>query len=233
MANATQPTLIDTKYQPTLNHLPLRERPASRVTDQVSSCNLVELLAAIIGGPEQIEIAHALLGEFGDLSGLMRATSQEIQAVDGMGVARTARLIAALELSLRKSTQERMQIKNPSEAALLLLPKMENLDQENFVVVLLNTRNRIMSVETVYVGNVDRTNVRIAEVFKDAVKRNATAIIVAHNHPSGDPSPSSEDVRVTEAIVSAGDLLNIDVLDHLVIGRGSWVSMHQRGMWPS
>jgi DNA repair protein RadC len=125
-----------------------------------------------------------------------------------------------------------MQIKNPSEAALLLLPKMENLDQENFVVVLLNTRNRIMSVETVYVGSVDRTNVRIAEVFKDAVKRNATAIIVAHNHPSGDPSPSSEDVRVTEAIVSAGDLLNIDVLDHLVIGRGSWVSMHQRGMWP-
>jgi DNA repair protein RadC len=126
-----------------------------------------------------------------------------------------------------------MQIKNPSEAALRLLPRMEELDQETFVVVLLNTRNRIMSVETVYVGNVDRTNVRISEVFKEAVRRNATAIIVAHNHPSGDPSPSSEDVRVTEAIVSAGDLLNIDVLDHLVIGRGSWVSMHQRGMWPS
>ena len=235
--DAKQPFLLDTtKYQPTIKHLPLRERPANRVTDKASSCNLIELLAAVIGGPEQIEIAHALLRAFGDLPGLMRAASQEIEALEGLGPARTARLMAALELGQRASAQsaeERAQITNPSVAAMLLLPKMENLDQENFVTVLLDTRNHILSIETVYVGNVDRTNVRVAEVFKDAVRRNAPAMIVAHNHPSGDPSPSPEDVRVTEKIIEAGDLLSINVLDHLVIGKGRFVSMHERGMWPN
>lgn len=219
------------EYTPTLKHLPLRERPASRVTDKASSCNLVELLAAVIGGPKQIELAHALLGEFGDLYGLMQAAPEEIEAIDGFGPARTARLMAAIELGNRTSNpEEKMQICSPDGAAHMLMARMEGLDQEHFVVVLLNTRNRIMGIETLYIGNVNRTNVRVAEVFKSAVKRNATAVIIAHNHPTGNPSPSPEDVAVTKNVVEAGQLLGIEVLDHLVIGRGRYVSLHQRGL---
>jgi DNA repair protein RadC len=219
------------KYTPTLKRLPLRERPANRVTNKASSCNLVELLAAVIGGPKQIELAHAILSEFGDLYGLMRAAPQEIEAIDGLGPARTARLMAAIELGKHTSNpEEKMQICSPDGAAQILMAQMGGLDQEHFVVVLLNTRNRIMSVETVYIGNVNRTNVRVAEVFKSAVKQNATAVIIAHNHPTGDPSPSAEDVAVTEKVVEAGQLLGIEVFDHMVIGRGRYVSLHQRGL---
>lgn len=219
------------EYTPTLKHLPVRERPANRVTNKASSCNLVELLAAVIGGPKQIELAHAILSEFGDLHGLMRAAHQEIEAIDGLGPARTARLIAAIELGNRTfNSQEKMQIHNPAGAAQILMARMGSLDQEHFVVMLLDTRNQILDIETVYIGNVDRTNVRVAEVFKGAVKRNATAVIIAHNHPTGDPSPSPEDVAVTKNVVEAGQLLGIEVLDHLVIGRSRYVSLHQRGL---
>jgi DNA repair protein RadC len=111
----------------------------------------------------------------------------------------------------------------------LLLGEMSVLEQEELRVVLLDTRNRVMSVETVYVGSLNAAIVRPAEVFREAVRRNACAVIVAHNHPSGDPTPSPEDIATTRAIIAAGQLLEIETLDHLIIGQG-WISLKERGL---
>jgi len=123
-----------------------------------------------------------------------------------------------------------MQIKSPTDAANLLMLEMSHLDQEHLRTVLLDTKNRVQAITTVYIGSVNTSLVRVGELFKDAVRRNSAAVIVVHNHPSGDPTPSPEDVLVTRQIVSAGKLLDIDVLDHLVIGDGRYVSMRERGL---
>jgi DNA repair protein RadC len=107
---------------------------------------------------------------------------------------------------------------------------MAHLEQEHFRILYLDTRNRLLGVETIYVGSLNASYIRVSEVFRDAVKRSCAAIIVAHNHPSGDPTPSPEDVEVTRRLVAAGELLDIEVLDHLVIGRQRFVSLRERGL---
>jgi DNA repair protein RadC len=119
---------------------------------------------------------------------------------------------------------------SPEEAAQLILYEMSALDQEELWVLLLDTRNHFLATDIVYRGSLNSSQVRVGELFKSAVRRNAASIIVAHNHPSGDPTPSPDDVAVTRAIVEAGKLLDIDVLDHLVIGNGKFVSLKQRGL---
>ena len=122
------------------------------------------------------------------------------------------------------------QVRTPADVATLLLSEMSMLEREVFAVVILDTRNRVLRHQTLYQGSLNQSQVRVAEVFQEAIRRNAAAIIVAHNHPSGDPSPSPEDIAVTRDLVSAGKLLGIDVLDHLVIGRARWVSLRERGL---
>lgn len=125
---------------------------------------------------------------------------------------------------------ERTQIKEPSQIAALLMADMGHLDQEELRVILLSTKMRVVKIETLYRGTVNTANVRVAEIFKEAVRQNCPQIIVCHNHPSGDPTPSPEDVLVTRNIVDAGSILEIDVLDHVIIGRGKWVSLKERGL---
>ena len=137
-------------------------------------------------------------------------------------------LVDALSVLLRPADRE--SISSPAEMAALLMVEMGQLDQEELRVVLLNTKNHLIAVVTVYRGTLNASAVRVAEVFKEAIRRNAAAVILAHNHPSSDPSPSSEDVAVTREIVEAGKLLGIEVLDHLVIGRARWVSLRERGL---
>ena len=122
------------------------------------------------------------------------------------------------------------QIRTPNQAAAILLPQMADLEQEHLVTLILNTRNRLLKLHTVYVGSLNTSLVRVGEIFREAIRRNAAAILVAHNHPSGDPSPSPEDVAITRNIVQAGKLVDIEVLDHMVIGRGRWVSLKERGL---
>ncbi|MCP4590086.1 MAG: JAB domain-containing protein [bacterium] len=226
---------------PTLHLLPLRERPVQRVAESgVDVCNLVELLAAIIGGARQIEIAHGLLAKFGSLAGLMQASASELQSsTPGLGPAGSARLKAALELGRRLTTempQDRLQIRSPGDVAQLLMSEMAHLEQEHFRVLFIDTRSRLIGSETVYVGSLNATHIRVSEVFREATRRNCArmfvirAIIAVHNHPSGDPSPSPEDVEVTRQLVLAGQLLNIELLDHLVIGKQRYVSMRERGL---
>src|SRR5262249_8861921 len=121
-------------------------------------------------------------------------------------------------------------IKSPADVAALLMAQMSHLDQEQMRVVCLDTKNRVSKVHLVYQGSLNASMVRVAEIYKEPIKLNSAAVIVTHNHPSGDPTPSPEDVLVTREIVEAGKLLDIDVLDHLVIGQGRWTSMRQKGL---
>jgi DNA repair protein RadC len=148
-----------------------------------------------------------------------------------MGEAKAAQVKAALEIGRRlllAQPEQRPQITSPADVANLLMVEMAHLEQEHLRVVLLNTKNYVLKIETVYIGSINSSAVRIGEVFKTALKQNSAAIIVVHNHPSGDPTPSPEDVAVTRQLVEAGKLLDVDVLDHLVIGQGRWVSLRER-----
>lgn len=218
---------------PRLKTLPLREQPAYRVSQDASACSQIELLAAVIGGPKQIEIAEALLAHFqGSLPRIYQAHVTEIANVRGIGQNTAARIKAALNLGLRLSLpiEERPTINSPGDAAALVQPEMSLLENEHLRVILLDTRNHVLDIVEVYQGSVNSSQVRVGEIFKQAVRRNSAAVIVCHNHPSGDPTPSPDDVAVTRAFVQAGKLLDTEVLDHLVIGKNRWVSLKERGL---
>jgi DNA repair protein RadC len=221
-------------YKPTkLKTLPLRDQPAYRVASNVNGCNLAELLAAVVGGAQQIEVAEGLLSYFGgDIQRIYKANVAEIAQVRGIGQQTAVRIKAALALAIRlhEPTGERPVINSPADAAALVQYEMSLLEQEHLRVLLLDTRNRVLDIVEVYCGSVNSSQVRVAEVFRPAIRRNAPAIIVCHNHPSQDPTPSPDDVTVTRAIVSAGKLLDIDCLDHIVIGGSRWVSLKERGL---
>ncbi len=156
----------------------------------------------------------------------------DLTALPGVGESVAARLMAALEISRRllAPEDERLTIRSPADAAALLQPLLLHREQEYLYVLLLDTRNRVLGEpREVYHGSLNTSLIRVGEVFRDAIKANAAAIIVAHNHPSGDPAPSPEDVAVTRALVEAGKLLDCAVLDHLVIGQ-RWTSMKERGL---
>jgi DNA repair protein RadC len=216
-----------------LKTLPLRDQPAYRVTSNAAACSLAELLAAVVGGGQQIEVAEGLLVRFGgDIQRMYKANVTEIAQVHGVGQQIAIRLKAALTLSLKlhEPAGERTVINSPGDAAALVQYEMSLLEQEHLRVILLDTRNRVLDIVEVYRGSVNSSQVRVGELFKPAIQRMAPALIVVHSHPSGDPSPSPDDVMVTRAIVQAGKLLNIDVLDHLVIGGNRFVSLKERGL---
>ena len=148
-----------------------------------------------------------------------------------LGEAKTCTLKAALELGRRLMLdpgQERVQVRSPHDVAGLLMLEMQNLEHECLRTVLLNTKNMVIAAPTIYQGSVNQTSLRVGELFREAVRHNATAMIVVHNHPSGDPTPSPEDVAVTRTLVEAGKLMDVEVLDHLVIGRQKYVSLKER-----
>jgi DNA repair protein RadC len=178
-------------------------------------------------------VGHRLLQEMGGLAGIHRADFDEVCKQHGIGTAKAAQIKAAIELGRRlqvESPDDRPAIHSPADGAALLLYEMSALEQEELRTVLLDVRNRVIEIVTLYRGSVSSSQVRVGELFKAAVRRNASNIIIVHNHPSGDPTPSPDDVALTRAIVQAGKLLDIDVLDHLVIGRGRWVSLKERGL---
>jgi DNA repair protein RadC len=197
----------------------------------------MELLAIILrtgsDGATTHHLAEQLLVRFSDLPELAQASVAELTTVKGIGSIKAVEIKAALELGRRLlccKPEERPQVQSPADAANLLMPEMMFLQQEHLRLILLNTRNQVLSTPTLYIGNLNATTVRIGEVFRGAIKINAAALILVHNHPSGDPSPSPEDGRVTRQIVEAGKLLGLDVLDHIIIGRQRYVSLKERGI---
>lgn len=222
----------------TIHDMPTDERPRERFA-QVGAAGLssAELLAIILRtgnrGESVVRMAERVLATFDGLPGVARASLKELQQVNGIGPAKATEMQAALELGRRllaTMPKERPQIKSPADAANLLMSEMAFLEQEHLRVLLLDTRNRVISIPTVYIGSLNASIVRVGELFRPAIKENAAAIVIAHNHPSGDPSPSAEDIRMTKAVKQAGELLNIDLLDHIVIGRNRFVSLKERGL---
>lgn len=224
--------------QLTIKDLPADERPRERLARVGEGALSTAELAAIIlrtgvGGENALTLATRLLARYGGLPGLARASFAELQAEKGVGAAKAAQLKAALELGRRlllTGPEERLVVRSPEDVARSLMAEMAHLEQEHFRVLYLDTRNRLLGVETVYVGSLNASHIRVGEVFRDAVKRNCASVIVAHNHPSGDPTPSPEDVQVTRQLVAAGMLLGIEVLDHLVIGQRRFVSLRECGL---
>jgi DNA repair protein RadC len=173
------------------------------------------------------------LTKFEGLAGIHRAPFEDLINEHGLGAAKAAQIKAAIELGRRLNTEEppeRPTINSPKDAAELVRYEMSALEQEHLRVILLDTRNHVIDILEVYKGSVNSSQVRVGEVFKGAVRRGAAAIIVVHNHPSGDPTPSPDDVAITRAIVQSGKMLDVEVLDHLVIGLGKWVSLKERGL---
>jgi len=215
-----------------LRELPLVEQPLYRLQrvgpGALSNAELIEL---ILGAAESL--GRDVLARFGDLSALARANLAELAEVRGLGTASGARIQAALELGRRLAAlpaSEALQIRSPADAANLLLPTMSLLEQETLRVLVLDTRSRVLADVLVYQATVNRTEVRIAELFREAIRRNAPSILMAHSHPSGDPTPSPEDVQITRQAVEVGAMLGIDIVDHLVIGQGRWVSLRERSL---
>jgi DNA repair protein RadC len=221
---------VDHYPNPKVRQLPIREQPGYRVATDAESCNLAELLAVIIGGTSQIEIAERLLKQFGTIQQIMRAHLEEIKKVPGINQATAVRLKAALTLGRKILQPEEIKpiIQSPADAARILLPMMAHREQEFLFVMPLSTRNHVLDVVEVYHGTLNSSMVRVAEVFKPAMQRNAAAIILAHNHPSGDPEPSGEDIELTRAVIQGGKLLDFDVLDHLILGHSRWISLKER-----
>jgi DNA repair protein RadC len=225
-------------YRPMIKDLPPGERPRERLARAgEGALSTTELLAIIlrtgVGGESVLDMAKRLISRYDGLAGLARASYAELCAEKGLGKAKTAQLKAALELGRRMllvAPEDRFAVRSPADVAQLLMAEMSHLVQEHFRVLYLDTRNQLLGSETVYVGSLNASHIRVGEVFRDAVKRNCAAIIVVHNHPSGDPTPSPEDVEVTRQLVAAGNLLDIEVLDHLVIGQQRFVSLRERGL---
>lgn len=222
----------------TILAMQVNERPRERLQQMGAGVlSDAELLAILLRtgykGVNVMELAGELLEQCGRLPGLARMPFAELAALKGIGPAKAAELHACFELGRRAINavpDERPQIKSPGDAA-ALLTDMCRLEQEEMRTLLLDTKNRVMARPRVYQGSVHTTVVRIAELFRDAVRNNCTALIVAHNHPSGDPTPSPEDAAITREFVKAGQLLDIDVLDHLVIGaQGKFISLKERGL---
>jgi DNA repair protein RadC len=221
-----------------ITDLAVSERPRERLelhgASHLSAAELIAILLRVgAPGENAVQVGQRLLQTFGGISGLHRASFEELKAQHGMGQAKAAQLKAALELGNRlrlESPEERPAIHSPADAAAVLNFEMGALEQEELRVILLDTRNRILSIESIYRGSLNSSQVRVGELFKAAIRRNAASLIVAHNHPSGDPTPSPDDIAVTRAILQAGKLLDIDVLDHLVIAGQRFVSLKERGL---
>ena len=211
-----------------------RERLAKLGPQALSRPELLAILLRVgVQGENAVQVGQRLLQVFGGLAGLQRASFAEVCRQRGMGSAKAAQVKAAIELGNRlrlETPDERPAIHGPADAAALVQYEMAGLNQEHLWVINLDTRNRMLNIEKVYIGSLNSSMVRVGELFRPAIQRNAASIIVVHNHPSGDPTPSPEDIALTKSIVQAGKLLDIELLDHLVIGQNKFVSMKERGL---
>jgi DNA repair protein RadC len=211
-----------------------RERLARLGAKVLSTPELLAILLRVgVTGENAVQVGQRVLQEMGGLRGIHRASFDEVCSQHGLGPAKAAQIKAAIELGRRlqeDAPDERVAIHSPGEAAELVKYDMSALEQEELRIMLLDVRNRVQGIVTQYRGSVNSSQVRVAEIFREAIRRNAVHIIVVHNHPSGDPTPSPDDVALTRALVQAGKLLDIEVLDHLVIGGMDWVSLKERGL---
>lgn len=226
------------RYSPTIKELPVEERPRERLHNcGAQALTTAELIAILIrvgnGKRSAVSLGEFLLAEFGSIKGVASASLEQLAAVKGIGDAKAAQIKAAIEFGNRLALftdDARPSIGGPRDVANLLMPDLRHQKKEHLKSLLLSTKNKVLAIKTVSIGDLTSSIVHPREVFKDAVLASAASIIVAHNHPSGDPTPSGEDVSVTKRLIQAGEILGIDLLDHIVIGDGTFVSLKERGL---
>jgi DNA repair protein RadC len=227
------------RYTVAIRELPSEERPRERLQHHgPSAVSTAELLAIQLrtGTQERsaIGLGELLLSEFEGLRGVANATIEEMARIKGVGPVKAVQIAAAFELGKRLaalSEEDRPVIHSPQDVANLLLPELRDVKKEHFKSLLLDTKNRVQKIRTVSIGILDSSLVHPREVFKDAIQASAASIIVAHNHPSGDPTPSAEDKRVTQRLAEAGQILGIELLDHIILGDNRWISLKERGVF--
>jgi DNA repair protein RadC len=227
---------VDKQNQYRIADLAPDERPRERLLQLgAGSLSTAELLAVLlrtgVAGESAVQLGQRLLSKFKDLTGIQKTDIAELSNEHGMGEAKAATLKAAIEIGRRlavQSPEARPRIGSPADAAALVSYEMSALEQEHLRAILLDTRNQVIEVTEVVRGTINSAQVRIAELFKQAVRKNAASVILVHNHPSGDPSPSPDDIALTKAVREAGAMLDIEVLDHVIIGQGQFVSMKER-----
>lgn len=211
-----------------------RERLAQAGSGALSEAELLAILLRVgIQGENAVAMGQRLLIHFGGLRGIHQASFHDLAAQKGIGAAKASQIKAAIELGQRLMTltpEERPVIHGPSDVAALVMYEMSGFDQEHVWVINLDTRNRVINIDRLYAGSVNASSVRIGEIFRGAVQRNAASIVLVHNHPSGDPTPSPEDAALTRGLVQAGKLLDILLLDHIVIGYGKYASLKEKGL---
>ncbi|MFD2705169.1 RadC family protein [Salibacterium lacus] len=220
-----------------IKDVPFSERPREKMAkfgaEQLSN---QELLAVLIrsGTKEEsvLQLSQRVLYDFDGLLMLKDATIEELQTIKGIGLAKALEMRAAIELGRRIYTyheEERWVIRSPEDVSGLVMEEMRFLTQEHFVILCLNTKNQVIHRQTLFIGSLNSSIVHPREVFKEALRRSAAAVICIHNHPSGDPGPSREDIDVTKRLIEAGRILGIDVLDHIIIGDRRFTSLKEQG----
>lgn len=220
-----------------IKDVPKAERPRERLLHYgAEHLSNKELIALLIGSGTRnesvIDLANRVLMHFEGLKLLKDATIEELTAIKGIGPAKGVVILAALQLGERLTKYkppEKYVVRSPEDGADYVMEDMRHLEQEHFITMFLNTKNQIIHSQTIFIGTLNSSIVHPREIFREAVRRSAASLIVAHNHPSGDPTPSPEDIHVTKRLVEAGKIMGIDLLDHLIIGNGEFVSLKEKG----
>lgn len=220
-----------------MEDVPKNNRPRERlILEGADALSDQELLAILLGSGTRDESVLAMsmrmLKQFDGLRLLRDASVEELTKVRGIGDAKAVLLLAAFELGKRVHRlrfEDRFTIKSPSDCADYMMDEMRFLQQEHFVCLFLNTKNNIIHRQTIFVGGLNSSLVHPREIFKEAIRRSAASIICLHNHPSGDPTPSREDIEVTERLIDCGKLMGIEILDHIIIGEHRFVSLKEKG----
>jgi len=228
---------IDLQHKMMIRDVHIADRPRERLIRQgAGSLSNQELIAILLRtGTKQesvLVLANRILSSFDKIQDLKDATIEELMLVKGVGKAKAVQILAAAEIGkrmYRKHSEGRYTIRSPEDAAAYLMTDMASLNQEHFVVLFLNVKNEVLHKQTIFIGSLNSSIVHPREIFREAVKRSAASIVVAHNHPSGNPSPSPEDIEVTKRLIEAGSIMGIEVLDHVIIGDHQFLSLKEKG----
>ncbi|MCZ2258414.1 RadC family protein [Sporosarcina sp. G11-34] len=228
---------VDLQPKMMIRDVHIADRPRERLIRQgAESLSNQELIAILLRTGTRKEsvlvLANRVLSSFDKIQDLKDVTIEELTTINGVGEAKAVQLLAAAEIGKRlyqKHSERRYTIRSPEDAAAYLMTDMSSLKQEHFVVLFLNVKNEVLHKQTIFIGSLNSAIVHPREIYREAVKRSAASIICSHNHPSGNPAPSPEDIEVTRRLIEAGLIMGIELVDHIIIGDHKFISLQEKG----